>query len=131
MLGSFDDAAVRSQCLIAATNVVDVAERAGALKDGGEGGSDAASKYGASASLFRVLLQTRAAESLDPGDAGETGVREAGLAGPDRAPTAPRAPPRERRRRRRWPLARARFDANFRLMIPTRARCTSRTRATS
>ena len=97
VLGSFDDAAVRSQCLIAATNVVDVAERAGALKDGGEGGSDAASKYGASASLFRVLLQTRAAESLDPGDAGETGVREAGLAGPDRAPTAPGAlPPRER-----------------------------------
>lgn len=93
VLGSFDDAAVRAQCLSAAANLVDVAGRAGALKDGGA--SDAAAKEGASASLFRVLLQTRAAESPE-GGAGETGVREAGHAGPA-TPTAPGAlPPRER-----------------------------------
>lgn len=93
VLGSFDDAAVRAQCLSAAANLVDVAGRAGALKDGGA--SDAAAKEGASASLFRVLLQTRAAESPE-GGAGETGVREAGHAGPATS-TAPGAlPPRER-----------------------------------
>ena len=93
VLGSFDDAAVRAQCLSAAANLVDVAGRAGALKDAGA--SDAAAKEGASASLFRVLLQTRAAESPE-GGAGETGVREAGHAGPATS-TAPGAlPPRER-----------------------------------
>ena len=71
VLNRFDEgkentnSAVRTQCLSAAANLVAVAGRSGALfvRDGDESAASAEHSKAASASLFRVLLQTRAAES--------------------------------------------------------------------
>ena len=87
VLNGFDDreSAVRTQCLSAAANLVAVAGRSGALSlrdgDGDEKEKNGAAteRSRASAALFRVLLQTRAAESSlgdvlsnDTGDVGAT-----------------------------------------------------------
>jgi dynein assembly factor 5 len=71
VLNRFDEgkentnSAVRTQCLSAAANLVAVAGRSGALfvRDGDESAEKEEHSKAASASLFRVLLQTRAAES--------------------------------------------------------------------
>ena len=87
-LGGFTNAAVRTQCLNAAANLIAVAERSGALRDDAPGGVESggdesidlvAAREGASASLFRVLLQTRAAEDFAESSAAggaETGRKE-------------------------------------------------------
>ena len=72
VLNRFDEghentnSAVRTQCLSAAANLVAVAGRSGALffrDESSESAASAEHSKAASASLFRVLLQTRAAES--------------------------------------------------------------------
>uniref|UniRef100_A0A7S0DBU7 Uncharacterized protein n=1 Tax=Micromonas pusilla TaxID=38833 RepID=A0A7S0DBU7_MICPS len=72
VLNRFDEgkentnSAVRTQCLSAAANLVAVARRSGALfvrDESSESAASAEHSKAASASLFRVLLQTRAAEA--------------------------------------------------------------------
>ena len=122
--------AVGSQCLIAATNVVDVAERAGALRTAAKEGAtlllSMEPRRRCSASCCR-----RARRVSGPWGRGRTGVRGLG----SRAPTGrphPAAPPRSAaRRRRRWLRSRARAferklqtDDPYERVVP-RARATS------
>ena len=78
-LGCFGAAAVRAQCLSAASNLIAAAERSGVLRDGD--GAGAAASVAASASLFRVLLRTLAAESPETAGGVEDGVADDANAG--------------------------------------------------